>query len=54
MVLEGKILGREFRFPLRPNFEMPFFNGFKYDIKGNELVWFDYNKDNDTFELHIR
>lgn len=54
MDLEGKILGREFRFPLQPNFEMPFFNGFKYDIEGNKLVWFDYNDDKDTYELHIR
>ncbi len=54
MDLEGKILGREFRFPLQPNFEMPFFNGFKYDIEGNKLVWFDYNDDKETYELHIR
>jgi hypothetical protein len=52
--LEGKILGREFRFPLRPNFEMPFFNGFRYDIEGNELVWFNYSDDKNTYELHIR
>jgi len=54
MDLEGKILGREFRFPLQPNFETPFFNGFKYDIEGNKLVWFDYNDDKETYELHIR
>lgn len=54
MDLEGKILGREFRFPLQPNFEMPFFNGFKYDIEGDKLVWFDYNDGKDTYELHIR
>ena len=54
MDLEGKILGREFRFPLQPNFEMPFFNGFKYDIEGDNLVWFEYNDDKETYELHIR
>ena len=54
MDLEGRILGREFRFPLQPNFELPFFNGFKYDIEGDKLVWFDYNDDKDTYELHIR
>ncbi len=54
MDLEGRILGREFRFPLRPNFELPFFNGLKYDIEGNRLVWFDYNDDKDRYELHIR
>ena len=54
MDLEGTILGREFRFPLKPNFEMPFYNGFKYDIEGNQLVWFEYNDDKDLHELHIR
>jgi hypothetical protein len=54
MDLEGKILGREFRFPLQPNFELPFFNGFKYDIEGDKLVWFDYNDAKETYELHIR
>ena len=52
--LEGKILGREFRFPLQPNFETPFFNGFKYDIEGDELVWFEYNDIKEVYELHIR
>jgi hypothetical protein len=54
MDLEGKILGRDFRFPLQPNFELPFFNGFKYDIEGDKLVWFDYNDAKETYELHIR
>ncbi len=54
MDLEGKILGREFRFPLQPNFETPFFNGFKYDIDGDELVWFEYNDIKEVYELHIR
>lgn len=54
MDLEGKILAREFRFPLQPNFELPFFNGFKYDIEGDKLVWFGYNADKETFELYIR
>ena len=54
MDLEGKILGREFRFPLQPYFETPFFNGFKYDIEGDKLVWFEYNDAKEVFELHIR
>jgi len=54
MDLEGKILGREFRFPLQPNFELPFLNGFKYDLEGDKLVWFDYNDAEETYELHIR
>ena len=54
MDLDGKILGRGFRFPLQPNFEMPFYNGFKYDIEGDNLVWFGYNDDKGSYELHIR
>ncbi|MBN1271545.1 MAG: hypothetical protein JXB26_04670 [Candidatus Aminicenantes bacterium] len=54
MDLEGKILNREYRFPLEPNFETPFFNGFKYDIEGDKLVWFSYNDDKEIYELHIR
>jgi hypothetical protein len=54
MDLEGRILGREFRFPLQPNFEEPFFNGLKYDIQWDKLIWFAYNDDKDTYELHIR
>jgi hypothetical protein len=54
MDLEGKILGREFRFPLQPNFEEPFFTGFKYDIEGEKLVWFDYNDKQGIYELHVR
>jgi hypothetical protein len=54
MDLEGNILGREFRFPLRPNFEEPFFNGFRYDIEGDKLVWFGYNDDKEVYELHVR
>lgn len=54
MDLEGRILGREFRFPLRPNFEEPFFNGLRYDIEGDKLVWFEYNDEKNCYELHIR
>jgi hypothetical protein len=52
--LKGKILGREFRFPLQPNFEMPFYNSSKYDIEGDKLVWYEYNDEKGTYELHIR
>lgn len=54
MDLTGKILEREFRFPLRPNFEEPFLNGYRYDIEGDKLVWFDFNNEKNTYELHIR
>lgn len=54
MDLEGKVLGREFRFPLQPYFETPFFNGFKYDIEGDKLIWFEYNDIKEVYELHIR
>lgn len=54
MDLEGKILERKFRFPLKPNFEYPFYNGNKYDIEGDQLIWYAYNDDKDLYELHIR
>jgi len=54
MDLEGKILEREFRFPLKPNFEYPFYNRNKYDIEGDQLVWYAYNDATETYELHIR
>ena len=54
MDLEGKILERKFRFPLKPNFEYPFYNRNKYDIEGNKLIWFDYSDDKGMYELHIR
>ncbi|MGB7295670.1 MAG: hypothetical protein WBC70_08785 [Candidatus Aminicenantales bacterium] len=54
MDLEGRILGREFQFPLQPNFEEPFFNGLKYDIEGGKFVWFEYNDEKKCYELHIR
>lgn len=54
MDLEGKILERKFRFPLKPNFEYPFYNGNKYDIEGDQLIWYAYNDDTETYELHIR
>ncbi|MCX6560259.1 MAG: 6-bladed beta-propeller [Candidatus Aminicenantes bacterium] len=54
MDLEGKILKKEFRFPLAPNFEAAFLNGLKYDIEGNKIVWFAYNEEKEIYELHIR
>ena len=54
MDLEGKILESKFRFPLKPNFEHPFYNGGKYDIEGNQLIWYAYNDNTETYELHIR
>jgi hypothetical protein len=51
---EGKILERKFRFPLKPDFEYPFYNGNKYDIEGRQIIWIAYNDDKETYELHIR
>ena len=53
MDLEGKILERKFRFPLKPNFENPFYNRNKYDIEGDQLIWYAYNDDTESYELHI-
>jgi len=54
MDLEGKILERKFRFPLKPNFEYPFYNRNGYDIDGDTLVWYAYNDQKETYEIHIR
>ncbi len=54
MDLEGRILERKFRFPLKPDFEYPFYNGNKYDIEGDRLIWYAYNDETETYELHIR
>jgi len=54
MDFEGKILERKFRFPLKPNFEYPFYNRNKYDIERDQLIWYAYNDETETYELHIR
>ena len=54
MDLEGKILGRDFRFPLTSNYEAAFLNGLKYDIEGDKIIWFAYNDAKEIYELHIR
>lgn len=54
MDLEGKIISRDFRFPLTSNYEAAFLNGLKYDIEGDKIIWFAYNDDKEIYELHIR
>jgi hypothetical protein len=54
MDLEGKILAREFRFPMTPNYEAAFLNGLKYDIEGDKIIWFAYNEAKEIIELYIR
>lgn len=54
MNLEGKILERKFRFPLKPNFKHPFYNRNKYDIERDQLIWYAFNDETETYELHIR
>ena len=54
MDLEGSILKRDFRFPLSPDFEMPFRMRGKYDIEGGRILWCAYNEDKESYELHIR
>jgi hypothetical protein len=51
--LEAKFLERSFWFPLKPNFENPFYNRNKYDIEGDQLIWYAYNDDTESYELHI-
>lgn len=51
---EGKILKREFENPLKPDFRYPFYNGAKYDIEDDKIIWLVYNEGKETYELHIR
>ncbi len=54
MDLEGGIIGRDFRFPLTPNYEAAFLNGLKYDIEEGRIIWFTYNDKTEVYELHFR
>jgi hypothetical protein len=54
MDTDGRILAREFRFPLHPNFEMPFMMSRRYDIQDGKIVWCAYNDKAEVYELHIR
>jgi hypothetical protein len=56
MDLEGKILERAFRFPLKPLDEFQFLTalGLKYDIEDGRFVWFAYNDAKEMYEIHIR
>jgi len=54
MDIEGRILERNFRFPLKPDFAIPESFNLKYDVEGDAFVWFAYNDAKETYELHIR
>ena len=52
--LEGRVLGKSFRFPFRPNFHTPQTFGSGYDIEGDKIFWLVYNETKEIYELHIR
>ena len=54
MDLEGRILEKSFRFPLKLNFAIPESLSLNYDIEGGAIVWFAYNDAKEIYELHIR
>jgi len=54
MDFKGQILEKSFRFPIKPNFEVPESFSLSYDVEGNKFVWFAYNDAKETFELHVR
>jgi hypothetical protein len=56
MDLEGKILERAFKFPLKPLDEFQFLAalGLKYDVEDGRFVWFAYNDTKEMYELHVR
>lgn len=54
MDLEGRILEKSFRFPIKPNFEILASFSLNYDVEGNQFVWFEYNEAKEIFELYIR
>lgn len=56
MNLDGKILERSFRFPLKPQSEFTFLTalGFKYDVEDGRFVWFAYNDAKEMYEVHVR
>lgn len=56
MSLDGKILERAFRFPLKPLDEFQFLAalGLKYDVEDGRFVWFAYNDAKEMYEVHIR
>ena len=54
MDLEGRILEKSFRFPLKPNIAIPESFSLNYDIEGGAIVWFAYNDAKEIYELHIR
>jgi hypothetical protein len=54
MSLKGKLLDRSFRFPLKPDFEVPMRQRRKYDIEDGRIVWSEYNEAKEMHELHIR
>jgi hypothetical protein len=52
--LQGRILDKRFRFPLKPNFKVPQAFSLDYDVEEDKFVWYAYDEAKETYELHIR
>ena len=53
MDLEGKILERGFRFPIRVDFWAPLVFARTFDVEEGRFVWVEYNDAKERYELHI-
>lgn len=54
MDLKGRILETAYRFPMKPNFQIPQAFALQYDIENNKFVWCAYDEAKETYELHMR
>lgn len=54
MDLEGRVLEKSFRFPIKPNLSTPQIFGQSYDLEGDKFFWIAYNDAKEIYELHIR
>ena len=54
MDLKGEILGRGFRFPVKPIFNVPEAFALQYDVEDGKFLWLEYNDAKEIHELHIR
>ncbi len=54
MDLKGKMLERNFRFPVKPSFDIPEAFALQYDVEDGKFLWLEYNEAKEVHELHIR
>jgi hypothetical protein len=51
--LQGRILDKEFCFPIKPNLRAPQIFGLAYDVENGHFIWYAYNETKEIYELHI-